>query len=287
MTTSAAKRKKEPTPPKTQDEEFIREVLGKALHAPGFAYISAVFGIIVLVAAASRFGLSLATLALGAIGAIILATLYSVFSRATRESKGRTSTVGVLFVWTITVLFLVTLCLIFWSAFFNAPLPLRNLVLLKLGSPDNEAAVTEDRTLKAIRTEPVARRITEVVVSETNTPPGVPTNTIVKFLRDQRPGVGYHYIVDRKGYVYPYVDTDSAIAHTPRHNAQSVAIGLEHTGGEEYSPAQINGLKKLLASLVDRFNISPGSIYSKQELDPRRPRDITRHMHEIRTELRR
>ena len=59
--------------------------------------------------------------------------------------------------------------------------------------------------------------------------------------------VGYHYFIDKSGYVYPGRHIDEVGAHCKGYNYRSIGICL--SGNVLFKPAQFHTLKKLLHNL--------------------------------------
>ncbi len=96
---------------------------------PAFKFATAVGGIAALVAVVSNFGLSPAALVFGVILFFGLMFLFVVFARATSLSKTALSLPAQVLIWAFVVLAVATVALLFWSTFFNTPIPLRDKVL--------------------------------------------------------------------------------------------------------------------------------------------------------------
>ena len=266
---------------------FVRRTLSIALTAPGFTSIAAVFGVAVLVTVILQFGVSWVVISLGIVLTILLAVLYLCFSWLTNvRSKHRTILAGLL-AYPVVIVVSASSLFVFFSAFFDTPLPLKTLIVAKLGSQTDAKILLEEKTETAVtRSAQAERQINTIIVSETATPPALSTNKLVDSLHTQRSGIGYHFIIDRSGLVYPMTDVGRVVGHTAGNNQDSIGIGLEHNTGEPFTDAQIAGLKKLLTSLVHRLKLDPNRIFSKEEIDPQRyKRDITPLMPKIRSDV--
>lgn len=260
----------EPDPTK-QVGRFIRNTLRIALTAPGFAAVAAIFGIAVLIAVISKFGMSWLVLVFGIVLAILLAVLYSCFSWVARIRNKHQSVLAGMLSYTVVFVVSASLLLIFSSVFSDTPLPIKTLIIAKLGSQNDAKVFLEDKTVEAVaRSAQTKRQINRIIIGDTATPPRLKTNDMVSFFRTLQGNVGYHFIVDRNGFVYPMTDIENIVGHTSGNNQDSIGIGLEHNSGELFSKAQIAGLEKLLVSLVHRLKLDPNRILSQQEVKPER-----------------
>ncbi len=271
---------------------FIRRTLDMALSAPGFTAVAAVFGIAVLIIVISQFGVSWLILGFGIAATILLAILYLCFSWLSKIHGKHKSLLAGLLGYSIVIAVSGSVLLLFVSTFFDSPLPLKTLIVAKLGSQQDAKVLLEEKTKNAVvDASKSARKIEKIIISETATKSSINSTKLVDFLNsDSNAGkAGYHFIVDRSGLVYPMEDISTVAYHTPGQNQNSIGIGLEHsTGSEAYSDAQIAGLEKLLVSLAHRLKLDPGVIFSKEEINPDRyKRDITPFIQKIRDEVRR
>jgi N-acetylmuramoyl-L-alanine amidase len=262
--------------------KLVDRAFEKAFGIKSFAYICAAFTLLVFAGLIARFGASLGVLVLGATIIFSFALLLIVLGQATKLSGSILSVPAQILIWVVTLCFSIALILIVWSAFFDKPLPIRTWIIAKLGTDTNRAALVEEKTAQQIKAPVTSRQIRQIVISETETPPKQTTIRLADYLTTTRPKVGYHFIVDRAGIPYPFADLSETLYHTPGYNEDSVAIGLEHQTGEEFPPAQIQGLKTLVANLAHRFKISPDHVFSKEQLRPESRRDITKFIQEIR-----
>lgn len=273
--------------PETVEAGFIKKVLNKALSVKGFGFVAVVFAIGNLVSFISKFGISLATIAVGIIGSILLAVLYLVFTWATDTKTKHRSAPALVLVWSVTVTVAATLLLILVSSFINQPLPIRDYVIAKLGSDTARVVMVGEKIEKPIKKLAETNRdIRRIIVSETMTPTTVTSLNMADYLEKSRLGIGYHFIVDREGHIYPFTDVGKVASHTTGNSGDSIGIGLLHELGEAYPKKQLDGLDSLLVNLCHRLKLDPRQIYSKEQIDPRLKRDITAQIPEIRNRVR-
>lgn len=266
---------------------FIASVLRKALSVQGFGLIAAIFGIAVLLLFVIKFGISLATLAVGIIGGILLGILYLVFTWAADTQKKSRSDPALLLVWSVTLTVAASLLFILVSSFFNQPLPIRDYLIAQLGSDVAKTALVGEKIKKPI--DDIAsstREIRRIIISETMTSKNVSSLNMADYLIESGLNIGYHFIIDRKGHIYPFTDVSKIAAHTTGNSTDSIGIGLLHEAGESYSAEQLDGLNSLLINLCHRLKLDPRQIYSKEQIDPRLKRDITSLIPDIRVKVR-
>jgi len=139
----------------------------------------------------------------------------------------------------------------------------------------------------SVRKPPAPLTVEGIIISETETP----TLASAQRALFGQPR-GYHYMVDVDGTVASYFDESRRGAHTRGQNANTLGIGmihvsqsgsrLVHTAATPYARAQIDGLVALLTTLAHDHHLNVQSIRSKEEVDPKYPREITARMGEIR-----
>ncbi len=78
---------------------------------------------------------------------------------------------------------------------------------------------------------------------------------------------GAQYVVERDGTIYQAVDPDLATVHVNIfktlpgiNNDNSIGIEMNHTGSQDYPPAMMNSVIKLVAYLQNRYNVQDGNI---------------------------
>jgi hypothetical protein len=271
--------------PSSQLRVLIKRAFSEAFRAKGFVYVSAAFTLLVFAALIARFGVSLGIVALGAIAVVAFSLLLILVGAASKLTGPALAWPVRIIIWVVAICFSVSLVLILSSVFFNTPIKIRDWLIAQLGSHSNRVALVEEETKQHVAAPVTKREIRTIIISETETPPTQPTVRLADFLSQERPHVGYHFIVDRAGVPYPFADLNDTLFHTRGHNDDSIAIGLEHQEGERFPPAQIAGLTALLKNLTHRFKLSPQDVFSKQEVAPESPRDISRYMNAIRRTL--
>lgn len=91
----------------------------------------------------------------------------------------------------------------------------------------------------------------------------------VRAFSSQLPSIGYHYVIDLTGEVWPGRHLDEVGAHAANFNAHSVGICL--VGGAEreakYMPAQWKSLQQVVAMLLAEFGIpctAPKRTFNKE-----------------------
>jgi len=103
-----------------------------------FRYAVAVAGIIAYIALFAQFGVSFATLVLGAIvfGALMIAFLmFTVLVELAKKPTGQAKYAALAMMWTEVILILITSVAIVTSTFWNRPLPVRDWLVKSLGLP--------------------------------------------------------------------------------------------------------------------------------------------------------
>jgi N-acetyl-anhydromuramyl-L-alanine amidase AmpD len=154
------------------------------------------------------------------------------------------------------------------------------------GTPGNGAAA-EDSVPSRTPSTPLT--VEGIIISETETP----TLALAqRFLYREGGPRGYHYMVDVDGTVASYFDETRRAGHTSGHNGNTLGIGMIHVSragsrqvhapATAYTRAQIDGLVALLTTLAHDHRLNVQSIRSKEEVDPKYPREITARMDEIR-----
>lgn len=78
---------------------------------------------------------------------------------------------------------------------------------------------------------------------------------------------GAQYVVERDGTIYQAVDPDLATVHVNIfktlpgiNNDNSIGIEMNHTGSQDYPPAMMNSVIKLVTYLQNRYNVQDGNI---------------------------
>jgi len=105
-------------------------LLNQALrHTPAIKYAIAVAAIAGLIATSLRYGFSAATLVFGFIIVIGLMVLFFAFSQLAEANKRATGSASVVVLWSFLLLCIASAVLLFSSAFFDWPLPLRSKIL--------------------------------------------------------------------------------------------------------------------------------------------------------------
>jgi hypothetical protein len=105
-------------------------LLNQALkHTPAIKYAIAVAAIAGLIATSLRYGFSAATLVFGFIIVIGLMVLFFAFSQLAEANKRATGSASVVVLWSFLLLCIASAALLFSSAFFDWPLPLRSKIL--------------------------------------------------------------------------------------------------------------------------------------------------------------
>src|SRR5262245_23364201 len=118
-----------------KDKNHVSEIasgslLNQALkHTPAIKYAIAVAAIAGLIATSLRYGFSAATLVFGFIIVIGLMVLFFAFSQLASANKRATGSASVVVLWSFLLLCIASAVLLFSSAFFDWPLPLRSKIL--------------------------------------------------------------------------------------------------------------------------------------------------------------
>jgi hypothetical protein len=145
-----------------------------------------------------------------------------------------------------------------------------------LGAPaaaDGLADIRGELPVHASRrydTRPLAQ-IRYLVVHHTGTPAGVPPVEIAREHVDAngRPGIGYHYVIDRRGQTYRTQDLTTVSFHARQFNPVAVGIALEGDFAAEVPDAdQLEALARLLADLRRDLGLPGSSIRGHRELVP-------------------
>jgi hypothetical protein len=121
-------------------------------------YAIVVAGILAIVVTFVRFGVNYATLIFGSIAVVFLMVLFLVFAQAAKLSRSRLDRPAQVLVWAFLVIAVAIVAFLTSSAFFNQPLPLRDAIVQKLGSPQTPRQVTLTAVYRDSH-EPVARTI--------------------------------------------------------------------------------------------------------------------------------
>jgi hypothetical protein len=101
---------------------------------PAFRYAVVAAGLLAIVATFSKFGINYLTLVLGAIALIGLMVLFVVFAHVSQLAKSTLDLPARVFLWAILILTLGLIGLLVSSVFFNAPLPIRDLLMREFAS---------------------------------------------------------------------------------------------------------------------------------------------------------
>jgi len=118
-----------------QKEKNVSEIasgglLNQALrHTPAIKYAIAVAAIAGLIATSLRYGFSAATLVFGVIIVIGLMVLFFAFTQLAEANKRATGSASIVVLWSFLLLCIASAVLLFSSAFFDWPLPLRSKIL--------------------------------------------------------------------------------------------------------------------------------------------------------------
>jgi N-acetyl-anhydromuramyl-L-alanine amidase AmpD len=127
------------------------------------------------------------------------------------------------------------------------------------------------------RVPKLPRKISEVIISDTQTPNFASTLAGLSNVK-----VSYHYLIEESGTTHRLVDEALVAFHTSGHNDNSIGIGLIHSRGQPYPEAQIDALNILLADVVKRNAISLDKILPKSAVDSRKTTDVAPKIDEIR-----
>jgi N-acetylmuramoyl-L-alanine amidase len=76
--------------------------------------------------------------------------------------------------------------------------------------------------------------------------------------------IGYHYVIDQDGTVEPGRDEALIGSHCEGDNHDSLGVCM--VGIAEFSEAQIDSLKHLLADLMNRYNLFSDHIFGHYEM---------------------
>jgi hypothetical protein len=117
---------KEKNIPEITSPSLLKQALR---HTPAIKYAIAVAAIAGLIATSLRYGFSAATLVFGVIIMIGLAVLFFAFSQLAEADKRIKGTASVVVLWSFLLLCIASAALLFCSAFFDWPLPLRSKIL--------------------------------------------------------------------------------------------------------------------------------------------------------------
>lgn len=120
----------------------------KAAH-PAFKYAIVVAGLAAIVTIVLRFGASPATLIFGSVIVVVLMVLFFVFAQAVAVTKSNLALPAIVLIWSFLLLAIATATLLFTSAFFDFPLPLKSIIV-----GNNNLSSISQRTLS--RSEPDA-----------------------------------------------------------------------------------------------------------------------------------
>ena len=99
----------------------------QAAH-PAFKYAMVVAGLAAIVAVVIRFGVSPATLVFGIIILVVLMILFLVFAQAATVTTANLTLPSLVLIWSFLLLAIATAVLLFTSAFFDMPLPLKRAI---------------------------------------------------------------------------------------------------------------------------------------------------------------
>jgi hypothetical protein len=110
---------------------------------PAFKFAIVVAGLLGIVAVASGYGPTPATLVFGAIVLVVLMILFLVFAQAAAATKAALELPAQVLVWSFLLLSIATAGNLFSSAFFDQPLPLRKKIIQWLDlKPAQEGTLT-------------------------------------------------------------------------------------------------------------------------------------------------
>lgn len=106
------------------------------------------------------------------------------------------------------------------------------------------------------------RETTDIIVHDSHTPPSVASAEDYLRAYGRELGlldIGYHYVIERYGYVRACRPVDLVGSHTPGHNLKSIGIclagGQDEYGNTEdnFTPPQMEVLGLLVAHLRSRY----------------------------------
>ena len=111
---------------------------------PAFKYATGVLGLVGVVAVVARWGISPQTAIFGCVLLVVLMVLFLVFTQAAALSRSTLSVPARVLVWSLLVVAIATAYLLFSSAFFDKPLPLRTAIVESMTpSPGARAAASK------------------------------------------------------------------------------------------------------------------------------------------------
>jgi TonB family protein len=130
---------------------------------PAFKYAIVVAGLIGIVVVVTRWGVSAQTAVFGTVILVVLMVVFLVFAQAASLNKAAMSLPAQLLVWSFLLVIIASVILLFTSAFFDAPLPLKTLILKGVSGPGgggdnpiptNTAAATDTGTATDTNAKP-------------------------------------------------------------------------------------------------------------------------------------
>lgn len=96
---------------------------------PAFKYALVVAGLVAIVVVITRWGISAQTAIFGTIILVVLMVLFLVFAQAASLNRAALSLPAQFLVWSFLLIIIASVVLLFTSTFFNAPLPLKTIIL--------------------------------------------------------------------------------------------------------------------------------------------------------------
>jgi len=113
------------------------------------------------------------------------------------------------------------------------------------------------------------RQVTKIIISDTqNRDVDSELGALDQF------GVSYHYLVTADGQILGLVDENDVAFHTSKQNSDSIGIGVMHVAGDDYPPAQIDALARLVRDVAERHGVTAENIAGKDRFDPRKRSDF-------------
>lgn len=82
------------------------------------------------------------------------------------------------------------------------------------------------------------------------------------------PGICYHWVIDRNGFIYKTSSHTNITWHCKRHNYKSIGIcllGFFSVGKQRPSEEQINSLHQLLSYLINDFGLEKKDVYCHRD----------------------
>jgi len=103
----------------------------------------------------------------------------------------------------------------------------------------------------------------------------------IELLCDPQSQVSAHYVVDEQGQIYRLVAEDKRAWHAGKSyweghtdiNSRSIGIEIANPGDAVYPPAQMNAVKALSRSIINRYNMRARYIIGHSDIAPSRKQD--------------